>query len=499
VLLTSGAVLVVTTPAVALRLVHLNTLGLNSDEAVYAGQAASLAGNTDFQPFFPVFRAHPLLFQALLAAPYRIWGVSPEIGRALAAAFGLGTIALVYLIGRLLYNRATGFIAALLLAVMPYHVIVSRQILLDGPMAFFATLGLYLVARYADSGRPVWVYAAGGAMGLSFLSKESAILLLAGVYAFFALTRTLKVRIRDLAIAMLVFVIVIIPYPASMKYSGKASTGGHFLTWQLFRRPNHDWTFYPTTLLFAIGVLVLVAAGLGLWLCRREWSWRETLLLCWIAGPALFFELWAVKGYQYLLPIAMPITVLAARALVGLVGVLRNRYSNRRASLLAALATVIVVGSLGVPSWNKTQPAQAGTTFLAGTGGVPGGRAAGEWVAMNVPKGGELLALGPSMANIMQFYGKHRTYGLSVSPNPLRRNPVYEPVQNPDLLIRHGDLQYIVWDSYSASRSPFFSKHLMNYVERYHGVVVHQEAVTITTEAGHHVEKPVIVIYQVRP
>lgn len=497
--MTSAAVLVVAAPAVALRLIDLNALGLNSDEAVYAGQAASLAGHADFQPYFPVFRAHPLLFQALLAVPYRIHGVSPELGRVLSVLFGLGTIVLVYLIGKLLYNRATGFVAALLLAVMPYHVIVSRQILLDGPMAFFATLGLYLVARYAATGRAIWIYAAGGALGLSFLSKETALLLLAGVYAFFALTRTLKVRLRDLAIAMGVFIIVIIPYPASMKYSGKSSTGGHFLTWQLFRRPNHDWTFYPTTLFFAIGALTLIAAALGLWLFRRQWSWRETLLLCWILGPAVFFELWAVKGYQYLLPIAMPVTVLAGRALTGLAGWLRSRYSEGRASWVTVLATVIVAASLAVPSWGHVQPAQAGTTFLAGTGGVPGGRAAGEWVATNVPKGGELLALGPSMANIIEFYGKHRAYGLSVSPNPLRRNPVYEPVHNPDLLIRHGDLQYLVWDSYSASRSPFFAKHLMNYVERYHGIVVHQETVAVTTSAGKHVEKPVIVIYQVRP
>ncbi len=160
-----------------------------------------------------------------------------------------------------MYGRAAGFVAALILGVMPYHVLVSRQILLDGPMTFFATLGLYLLARYAATRRAIWVYAAAGALALSFLSKETAILLLGGVYAFFALTRSLHVRLRDLAIAMCVFILVIAPYPASMKYSGKSSTGGHFLTWQLFRRPNHAWTFYPANLFFAAGALTLVAVG----------------------------------------------------------------------------------------------------------------------------------------------------------------------------------------------------------------------------------------------
>jgi hypothetical protein len=75
---------------------------------------------------------------------------------------------------------------------------------------------------------------------------------------------------------------------------------------------------------------------------------------------------------------------------------------------------------------------------------------------------------------------------------------VYEPVNNPDLAIRHNNVQYIVWDSFSAERSPFFSENLMKYTRRYNGHVVHSESVLVDTEAGK-VEKPVIVIYQVRP
>ena len=101
------------------------------------------------------------------------------------------------------------------------------------------------------------------------------------------------------------------------------------------------------------------------------------------------------------------------------------------------------------------------------------------------------------MANIIQFYGKRKTYALSVSPNPLHRNPVYEPVQNPDLRIRHNDLQYIVWDSFSAERSPFFAESLLKYVKRYHGTAVHQESVRVKTQAGY-VDEPVIIVYQVR-
>ncbi len=73
------------------------------------------------------------------------------------------------------------------------------------------------------------------------------------------------------------------------------------------------------------------------------------------------------------------------------------------------------------------------------------------------------MTIGPSMANLVQYYGHRKAYGLSVSPNPLNRNPSYEPLVNPDRAIRDNELQYVVWDTFSASRSPNFSSSLLRY------------------------------------
>jgi hypothetical protein len=98
----------------------------------------------------------------------------------------------------------------------------------------------------------------------------------------------------------------------------------------------------------------------------------------------------------------------------------------------------------------------------------------------------------------MEFYGHREVLGLSVSPNPLHRNPAYTPVKNPDLLLRTGQVQYLVWDAYSAARSHYFSGRLMAYVRRYRGSVVHTQSVTVSTPNGP-VQRPVIVLYEVRP
>jgi len=103
------------------------------------------------------------------------------------------------------------------------------------------------------------------------------------------------------------------------------------------------------------------------------------------------------------------------------------------------------------------------------------------------------------MANIIQFYGHRKAYGLSVSPNPLHRNPSYEPVINPDAQIRNGEVQYLVYDAFSAARSTTFANTLQKYVDKYAGREVHAEYMTVTAEDGTAVPTKVIIVYEVEP
>ncbi len=485
--------------AVTLRMISLNAVGYNSDEAVYAGQGAALAQVPVLKDLFPIFRAHPLLFQSLLAISYR-FGDYTLTGRYIAAAIGVGTVILTYLIGLRLYGRRTALFAALFMALMPYHVVVSRQVLLDGPMTFFCTLTLYFVVRFVETERPLWLIAASAALGLTVLSKEPSIVMVGAVYAFLALTPQIRIKIPTILISLAVLFGIVASFPLSITLAGGGGsrTTQQYLIWQLLRRPNHTWDFYFVTVPPAIGILVIVTAVLGLLLLRRRNTWSEKLLVLWILVPLIFFELWPTKGFQYLLPIAPPLALLSARLLANWPERLRILKRYDVAYLPGLLLSIGIAVTLFIPSWSLIHPSQS-DTFLAGSGGVPGGREVGEWIQANVPLGATFLTIGPSMSNIIEFYGQRRSYGLSVSPNPFRRNPSYDPTLNPDFEIRTSDIQYLVWDSFSADRSGFFSKQLLAYAEHFHGRVIHTETVTTTSPDGQTVEKPVIIVYEVRP
>ena len=479
------------------RFWQLDRVGFNSDEAVYSGTAASIAGNDTLRTMFPVFRAHPVLLQVIVS----FWmhgGVSDWAARAVAAAIGVVAVGATYVLARRLYGHRAGLVAGFVLAVMPYHVIVSRQVLLDGLMTLLATVTLYCVVRYSESAAPRWMVAAGAMMGVTVLSKETSIVLVGGLYAFFALSPAVRLRLRHILLGLLVMVAVVSASPLAVSFSGHVDAGGSYLVWQLFRRSNHEMLFYLRHVPTALGIGVVGAAVLGLVWLRRENTWRERLLLAWIVVPAAFFTLWPVKGYQYLLPIAPAFAVLAGRTIdrIGSVALFTQRrwMSGAAVAVLALCLTI----SLAVPSWNRINPSTS-RTFLAGTGGVPGGREAGLWLRDHVPPDAQLLAIGPSMANILEFYGRRHVFALSVSSTPANRNPAYLPVPNPDLAVRRGDFQYLVWDSYTAVRAPSFGAKIVDLIHRYNGVAVFTATVTSRSRSGTPVVLPVVTVYQVQP
>ena len=227
-------------------------------------------------------------------------------------------------------------------------------------------------------------------------------------------------------------------------------------------------------------------------------------MVVWILIYIAFFQIWPVKGFQYLLPIAPAVAILAGRTFAKLLDTFNEdsmpTYLIRipRRIMLTWLLIAMAAITVGATTWQKIQP-ETSASFIAGTGGVPGGREAGTWILENVPQYARILTIGPSMANILQFYGQRHAFGLSVSPNPLHRNPSYIPIVNPDLQIRRSDINYIVWDSFSAKRSTFFSDKVLSYVKKYNGVAVHTETITVEDIAGKPVEMPVIIIYEVHP
>ena len=206
--------------------------------------------------------------------------------------------------------------------------------------------------------------------------------------------------------------------------------------------------------------------------------------------PVAFFELWPVKGFQYLLPIAPPLAVLAGRPVA---------VAGRRRRRLALLAAAIVAASLLIPTWDRIRG--SATAARAGRRRRASGRARGRGVdrRRTSPRDRRFMTIGPSMANLVQYYGHRKAYGLSVSPNPLNRNPSYEPLAIP---IRRSATTSS--STSSGTPSPRRGRRASRagcsrYARRYNGRAVHTRAARGRRPRGLAAQRPAIVVFEVRP
>jgi len=129
------------------------------------------------------------------------FGTSITNGTFLVTLFGLGSVILVYLIGRALYNQTTGFFAAALLAFNPWHIILSRTFLIDGVCLFFSLLSLFIGILAISRNSFKLILASGIVFAAAFNTKLYAIFILIPLLALFLYhgPRTLKRTIIWLA------------------------------------------------------------------------------------------------------------------------------------------------------------------------------------------------------------------------------------------------------------------------------------------------------------
>ncbi len=161
-------------------------IGAHPDERYIVGVAEGLRWPQPLNPFdispdyayghLPLY----LLALTLNAIPSTIDPLL--LGRALAALFDLGTVALTFVLGRYVYlgegEERIGLLAAAFVALMVLHVQQAHFYTADGLLTFFVLGSLLFAVRLARDGRPANASLMGAWAGLALGAKASAGLLL---------------------------------------------------------------------------------------------------------------------------------------------------------------------------------------------------------------------------------------------------------------------------------------------------------------------------------
>ena len=213
----TAVVILLLAVALASRLYHLGTLpfNLDGDYADFGLQARAIALGETKQLFAYGWAAIPLMGYMPAALTMKIAGTG-LVGLYLAGVIeGLLAIVAVFLLGRDLFGRRAGVLAAALMTISYTHLFFSRTCAYIDPV-FFTVWALYLLVRALRSGSGLAAVASGAliALDLEMYYSGRAIVFLAAMTVLVVIGRSrawLLSRWRELGLLFLSTVIVLGP------------------------------------------------------------------------------------------------------------------------------------------------------------------------------------------------------------------------------------------------------------------------------------------------
>jgi len=354
----------------------MGTLSLTEPDEVFYAQTAKemLQHNTWSTPFIfgkPQFEK-PILYYFLLAAGFKFFGISTVTARIWSALFGiLGTI-LTYLLGKRIYNRRAGFIAALVLATSMEYLSLSRAVLTD--IVFCALLASGMTFFYFgylnQKKRGVWFYWAFVSYALAVLTKGpiGIILPLGIIFSFLFLRKELKIFFsKKLFLGLFVFAVVALPwYLWIYKNFGRQFIDEFFVRDNINRfffvaehQNNNTWYYYTATTLggFLPWSPFLIAGLYKLFRSKPDLPEEKRgvlFLCCWVAIIFIFFSFAKSKLISYVFPIFPALAIITAGYLDRLIEQREGKLSTGFALSMLFLAILFISGGVYGFYYNKT-------------------------------------------------------------------------------------------------------------------------------------------------
>jgi 4-amino-4-deoxy-L-arabinose transferase-like glycosyltransferase len=345
----------------------------DANEAFYAETPREMIERGDY--ISPTFNYEPRLNKPVLsywivAAFYRVFGVSVAVERFAIGVGALVIVAAAFFLARAAFPTSgalrlepttAGLWAALGLAVAPRLVMFARRIFIDVYVSMFMALTLlfFALAERHPERRRVFLTLMYVSVGLGVLTKGPVAALLPGlVFAIYLIVQRELRRTREMMIpagVVIVLAIVVPWYAALYARDGWTYISAFFLGENLDRftegvgvNADRGPLFYlPVIFTDSFPISLFLPAAAAAWFADRranpDPAFRiRTLLWIWIVAIVGFFSISAAKQDLYVFPI-----VPAAAALGG-VAIVRAPGSRSVRATTAVFGIVLLILGAGM-------------------------------------------------------------------------------------------------------------------------------------------------------
>lgn len=395
--------------AITLRLIGIR-FGLpniyHPDEPAVIGPVRVIMQTGDFNPHWFHWPSFYIYVQLAVASLRFLYGVTKgqfdaatnmsiqhfyPAGRLATILFGVATIYLIFLVGKRLFNKNTGLIAALLLAVSFLHVKDSHYITVDVPATFLALLSFFFSLLIFQEGKIKNYLLAGLYAGLAAATKYNAILILVSLFAAHFLGKHRPYLNRRLAAGILAAGLgFFVGCPYSILdlpnfLNGIAFDIHHYTNGHPGFEGSNNWLFYLRYLFReGVGPGIFISAVGGLILIFIK---RDTKLLFMSIFPLIYFIMisdYKVRFVRNIMPVVPFLSLLAAYFLLEYFEWFNERITINKIAKYV-ISGVVLVAVIAIPFVRSLQ-------FGIGSSVIPTRTLAAAWIEENIPKGTKIAA-----------------------------------------------------------------------------------------------------------
>lgn len=273
------------------------------------------------------FLDKPIFHYWLQTFAFSLFGLNEWAARFFPALFGILGCISIYITGRVLFDRRTGIIAAILLATTPLYFGGSHYANMDVEVAFFISSSLlcFILAMQSQSWRLSLLLSCYFFAGLAFLTKGLIGIFFPILISFVWLTANRKwhsVHKLHFLLGGIVFAMTILPWYISIQktnpdffyYFFIVQHIKRFLSAAEFNNKSPPWFYLPILIggFFPWVIFLFQTAYQNFknFLQQKEKSKSEIFFLIWAVIIILFFSLPRSKLIGYIFPALPPMALL---------------------------------------------------------------------------------------------------------------------------------------------------------------------------------------------
>lgn len=290
-----------------------------------------------------VFLDKPVLFFWLASAAVKLAGFSEWAYRAVPAIFGILGCLLVFITAHTLYDRRTAWLAAFILATIPFYFFLARYANLDITVAILieAALFLFLLAVNTNNTKQqkyifwmAYVFAAFATLTKGLIGIVFPLMIIGAWITI--LDQWHIVKKMHLPSGLFIYFLIVTPWyvlvqKANPDFFHYFFVHEHFMRFSQtgFNNPSPWWFYLAVLVPGAFPWVLHMLTSFKSYFCRDYWQERihyknEFFFLLNTVLILIFFSIPRSKPLSYILPVFPPISILIAH------NIIKNFASHKR-------------------------------------------------------------------------------------------------------------------------------------------------------------------------